>query len=108
MKGSPRHWHDNGPVHKGANHIPKAISDHDLLPDWVCDLNCVCSQALQTANCRLRTIASGLRADFASSAHFQCTRMNDVPKELCVYKSSESGLLGRSRSKMQFFRVAKA
>ena len=34
-------------VHKGAHHIPKAVSDHGLLPDWVRDLNYVRSQALQ-------------------------------------------------------------
>ena len=34
-----------GPVHKGVNHIPKAVSDRDPLPDWVCVLNCVRSQA---------------------------------------------------------------
>ena len=39
------------------NHVPKAVSDHDPLPDWVHDLNYV--------RCRLCTIASGLRADFA-------------------------------------------
>ena len=38
-----------GPVHNGANHIPKAVSDHDPLPDWVRDLNYVRSHALQTA-----------------------------------------------------------
>ena len=37
----------NGPVHKGENHVPKSDSDHDPLPDWVCDLNYVRSQALQ-------------------------------------------------------------
>ena len=31
----------------------------------------------------------------------KCT--NHVPKELCVHKSSESGFLGGSRSKMPFF-----
>ena len=36
-----------GPVHNGLDHIPKAISDCDLLPDWVRDLNYVHSQALQ-------------------------------------------------------------
>ena len=30
---------NTGPVHKGVDHVPKAVSDHDLLPDWVCDLN---------------------------------------------------------------------
>ena len=30
---------DIGPVHKRANHVPKAVSDHDPHPDWVCDLN---------------------------------------------------------------------
>ena len=39
---------DYGPVHKGTNHVPKAVSDRDPLPDWVRDLNYVCSQALQT------------------------------------------------------------
>ena len=39
-----------GPVHKGANHIPKAVSDRDLLPDWVRDLNYLRSQALQTSS----------------------------------------------------------
>ena len=29
----------SGPVHKGTNHVPKAVSDRDPLPDWVCDLN---------------------------------------------------------------------
>ena len=38
----------NRSVHKGKNHVPKAVSDRDLLPDWVCDLNYVRSQALQT------------------------------------------------------------
>ena len=35
------------PVHKGANHVPKAVSDHDPLPDWVRDVNYVRSHALQ-------------------------------------------------------------
>ena len=38
----------NGPVHKATNHVPKAVSDRDPLPDWVRDLNYVRSQALQT------------------------------------------------------------
>ena len=37
-----------GPVHKGVNHVPKAVLDRDLLPDWVHDLNYVLSQPLQT------------------------------------------------------------
>ena len=39
-----------GPVHKGTNHVPKAVSDRDPLPDWVRDLNYmyVCSHASQT------------------------------------------------------------
>ena len=51
---SNRHKHpitahvDTGPVHKGTNHVPKAISDRDPLPDWVRDLTYVRSQALQT------------------------------------------------------------
>ena len=40
-------WKVSGPVHKGSNHVPKAISTHDPLPDWVRDLNNVRSQALQ-------------------------------------------------------------
>ena len=43
---SSREWYfkiysqdTNGPVHKGMNHVPKAVSDHDSLPDWVRDLN---------------------------------------------------------------------
>ena len=35
------------PVHKGANHISKAVLDRDLLRNWVRDLNYVHSQALQ-------------------------------------------------------------
>ena len=38
---------DNGPVHKGANHVPKAVSDRDPLRDWDRDLNYVRSHALQ-------------------------------------------------------------
>ena len=38
-----------GPVHKGVKHVPKAVSDHDLLPDRVRDSNYVRSQTLQTA-----------------------------------------------------------
>ena len=38
------------PVHKGTNHVPKAVSDRDPLPDWVRDLNYVRSHALQTAS----------------------------------------------------------
>ena len=30
----------------------------------------------------------------------KCTRMNHVPKELCIHMSSKSGFLGRSRSKI--------
>ena len=29
----------NGPVHKGANHVPKAVSVRDPRADWVHDLN---------------------------------------------------------------------
>ena len=36
-----------------------------------------------------------------------CARVNQVPKELCVHTSSESGFLGRSRSKMPFFAFQK-
>ena len=36
------------PVHKETNHVPKAVSDRDPVPDWVRDLNYVHSQALQT------------------------------------------------------------
>ena len=45
-----------GPVHKGANHVPKAVSDRNPLPDWVRDLNYmyVRSQALQLPS-RTRT-----------------------------------------------------
>ena len=39
---------DYGPVHKGTNHVPKAVSDRYPLPDWVRDLNYVRSHALQT------------------------------------------------------------
>ena len=38
----------------------------------------------------------------------KCTRRNHVSKELCVHKSSESGFLRGSRSKMPFLRVSKA
>ena len=36
-----------GPVKKGANHVPKEVSDHDPLSEWVRDLNYVRSQALR-------------------------------------------------------------
>ena len=36
-----------GPVHNGANHVPKAVSDHNLLPDLVRNLIYMRSQALQ-------------------------------------------------------------
>ena len=40
-------FYHSGPVHKGTNHVPKAVSNRDPLPDWVCDLNYMCSHALQ-------------------------------------------------------------
>ena len=40
----------NGPFHKGLNHVPKAVSDRNSLPDWVRDLNYVRSQAVANAN----------------------------------------------------------
>ena len=107
----------NGPVHKGENHVPKSDSDHDPLPDWVCDLNYVCSQALQppsrsqTGSAHCKVIFCFYCADWPgmASAHIskKCTRMNQVPKELCVHKSSESGFLGESQSKTPFFAFQK-
>ena len=75
------YWLHSRPVHEGANHVPKVVSDHDPLADWVHDLNYMHSQALQQPsraqtgsahrvnillhNCKWITIASGLQADFA-------------------------------------------
>ena len=97
----------SGPVHKGANHVLKAVSDPDPLPDWVHDLNYVRSQALQppsqswieSAHCEVIFVPTVLIDKCMASArifkmHMQC--MNHVPKELCVHKSSESGFLGGS------------
>ena len=91
-----------GPAHKGTNHVLKAIADHDLLPDWVRDLNYVRSQTLPPPSWS-RTGSAHCAVTFQ-----KCTRTNHVPKEICVHKSSESGFLGRSRSKTPFFRVSKA
>ena len=41
------YWLHSRPVHEGANHVPKVVSDHDPLADWVHDLNYMRSQALQ-------------------------------------------------------------
>ena len=63
----------------GANHVPKAVSDHDLLPAWVRDFN-VCSQALQppsrsqTGSAHCEVIFCSYCADWpmhSFSAHFQ-------------------------------------
>ena len=56
-----------GPVHKGTNHIPKAVSDHDPLPDWVPDLNYVRSHALQTPS-RSRTGSAHCEVKFVPTA----------------------------------------
>ena len=41
---------DSGPVPKGANHILKAVSDHDPLRDRVRDMNYVRLQALRSSS----------------------------------------------------------
>ena len=105
----------NGPVHKGTNHVPKAVSDRDLLRDWVRDLNYVHSHALQTpsrsrtgsAHCEvilfLLRSPCWLTHAWLQRAFPKCTRTNfHVPKELCIHMSSESGFLGGSRSKTPF------
>ena len=88
---------DNGPVHKGTNHIPKAVSDRDPKHDWVRDLNYVHSQALQMPS-QSRTRSAHCKVIFYS----YCAVRADWPKELCVHMSSESGFLGGSRSKTPF------
>ena len=40
---------NKGPVYKGTNYVPKAVSDRDPLRDWDRDFNYVRSQALQTS-----------------------------------------------------------
>ena len=85
-----------GPGHKGANHVPKAVSDHDPLRDWVCDLNYVRSQALQppsqsrtgSAHCQIIfcVLLRRLTHAWLQRAFPKCARMNHVPKELCVHK----------------------
>ena len=96
-----------GPIHKGANHVPKAVSDHDPLHDWVRDLNNVRSQALQPP-CRSRTGSAHSEVILCSYCadwpmHGFSTRTNHVPKELCVHMSSESGFLRGSQSKTLLF-----
>ena len=65
------------------DHVPKAVSDRYPLPDWVRDLNCVRSQALETpsqswtgsAHCEVIFCSyCAVRADWPMhgfSAHFQ-------------------------------------
>ena len=103
-----------GPVHKGANHVPKAVSDHDPLPDWVHELNYVRSQALQPPS-RSRTGSAYCEVIFCSYCadwpFDPCTASARISKmhthesrseELCIQKSSKSGFLGGSWSKTPF------
>ena len=75
---------DIGCVHKGTNHVPKDVSDRDLLRDWDRDLNYVRSHASQTpsqsrtgsAHCEVKIFCSycAVRADWPMhglSVHFQ-------------------------------------
>ena len=108
---------DYGPVHNGANHVPKVISDHDPLPDWVRDLNYVRSQALQRPIpimkriCALRGnvlfLLRRLTHAWLQRAFPKCTRTIHVPKELCVKSSEWSGFLGGSWSKTPLFAFQK-
>ena len=108
-------WHI-GPVHKGANHVPKAVSDHDPLPDWVRDLNYMRSQALQppfqsrtgSAHCEVYFVPTAQTDQCMASAHILKMHkhkyiMFQKSFERAVHKSSESGFLGGSRSKTPFF-----
>ena len=87
----------NGPVHKGVNHVPKAVSDHDRSASWLglwFELRAFTSIA--TAGPVTNRICT-----------LQCSGpvhkgVNHVPKELCIHKSSESGFLGGSWPKTCF------
>ena len=79
--------------------FPKAISDHDPLPDWVRDLIYVHSQPLSRSTSRICTLRCN--GPVYKGA-------NHVPKALCIHKSSESGFLGRSWSITPWFRISKA
>ena len=62
--------------YKGANHVPKAVSDYNLLPDFIGDFNYVHSQALQPPS-RSRT----------GSAHCEvifCSYCADWPFDPCM------------------------
>ena len=82
-------WNYIGPVHKGTNHIPKAVSDHNPLPNCVRDFTSIATAILNTN----RSEHCEVNGPIHKGA-------NKIPKELCVHKSSESGFLGVSQSKM--------
>ena len=101
----------NGCVHKGTNHVPKDASDRNPLRDWDnCDLNYVCSHALQmlsqsrtgSAHCGVIFCSYWLTHAWLQCAFPKCACTNHVPKELCIHNTSESGFLLEARSKTPF------
>ena len=65
-------WHDSiGPVHKEANHVPKAVSNHDPLPHWVRDMNYVRSQELQPLAVGYAQLQADYEWTLLSSSHLR-------------------------------------
>ena len=114
-KATPIRWKPNkvsiiysGLVHKGANHVLKAISDHDPLPAWLRALNYLCSQPLQRLAVGYAQLPADYERTLLSSAHFTSARIT-FRKSFAFPSPSESDFLGRSWSKTAFFfRITKA
>ena len=110
-----------GPIHKGTNHVLKAISDHDPLPDWARDLNYVRSQALQmlcqsrtgSAHCEVISCSyCPVRADWPMhgfSAHFQNVHARITFRKRFTLTCPQNQAFYVDRDpKRPYFRVSKA
>ena len=110
-----------GPVHKGTNHVPKAVSDCDPLPDWVRDLNYVRSHALQTpsqsrtgsAHCEVIFCSYfAVRADWPMHgfiAHFQNAHARITFRKSFAFTCPQNQAFSADHNpKRPFFRVSKA
>ena len=97
-----------GPVHKAANHVPKAVSDRDPLPDWVRDLNYV--RVHKHCNCGAVSITNGIICALQGNILFLLRRLTHAWLQCTFPKCTHTNhvLKGRSRSKTPFIRNSKA
>ena len=96
------------PLQQGANHIPKAVSDRDPLPDWVRDLNYVHSQALELPS-QSRTGSAHCEVIFCSycddwpmqcfSAHLQNAHTRIMFQKSFAFTSPQNKALHSQRVK---------